>query len=117
VVAGLLVATWARARLPVDSAAAWAWPVAVAVALGPSVYPWYLLWVTPFLFTLPTRSLAVWSVTILATYVMISLEQVRGPWGLPWWLVAAEYGAVPVAAMVVWRSSSARSPTCPIPSA
>jgi hypothetical protein len=123
VAAGLVVATWARARLPVDSAAAWAWPVAAALALGPSVYPWYLLWLTPFLFTPATEPLAVWTVTVLATYVILALERVHGPWGLPWWLVAAEYGAVPLAAMVGLRArvaargmrqpATARSSTCP----
>jgi len=98
--AGLAVATWARVRLHVDSPAAWAWPVAATLALAPSVFPWYLLWVTPFLYTPGTRPLAVWTVTIIPTYVMLALERVHGPWGLPWWLVAAEYGAVPAAALV-----------------
>jgi hypothetical protein len=106
VLAGLLVATWARARLRVDSPAAWAWPIAAALAFAPSVYPWYLLWLTPFLFTPDTRPLAVWTVTILPTYVILFLESIRGPWGLPWWLVAAEYGAVPAAAMVGWKRRS-----------
>jgi len=112
VLAGLLVATWARARLRVDSAAAWAWPVAAALALGPSVYPWYLLWLAPFLFTPATRPLAVWTVTILPTYVILSLERVHGPWGLPWWLVAAEYGAVPLAAIFGLRVGRAPHATC-----
>jgi len=98
--AGLAVASWARVRLRVDSPAAWAWPVAATLALAPSVFPWYLLWVTPFLFTPGTRPLAVWTVTIIATYVILALERVHGPWGLPWWLVAAEYGAVPAAALI-----------------
>ena len=105
VLVGLLVATWARARLGVDSAAAWAWPIATALALAPSVYPWYLLWLTPFLFTAATRPLAVWTVTILATYVVLSIARVHGALGLPWWLVAAEYGAVPAAAMVGLRAT------------
>jgi hypothetical protein len=112
VVSGLLVATWTRARLRVDSAAAWAWPIAAALALAPSVYPWYLLWFTPFLFASATWPLAVWTVTILSTYVVLSLEPVYGPLGLPWWLVAAEYGTVLVAAMPIARRSS-----CPIPPA
>ena len=112
VLAGLLVAIWARARLSVDSAAAWAWPVATAFALAPSVYPWYLLWLTPFLFTPATRPLAVWTVTILPTYVAVYLERVHGTWGLPWWLVAAEYGAVAAAAMVGLRVARVPDATC-----
>jgi hypothetical protein len=122
VLAGLVVAIWARAHLPVDSAAAWAWPVATAVALGPSVYPWYLLWLTPFLFAPATLPLAVWTVTVLATYVILALERLHGPWGLPWWLVAAEYGAVPLTAIVGLVASTRRRPivrssTYPSPSA
>src|SRR5262249_34256690 len=108
--AALAVATWARARLSVESAAAWTWPIAVVLALAPSVYPWYLLWVTPFLFAPSTRPLAVWTVTIIPTYVILALERVHGPWALPWWLVAAEYGAVPAAAIVglrAWRAPHA----------
>jgi hypothetical protein len=109
--AGLVVAGWARARLCVDSAAAWAWPVAVALALAPSVYPWYLLWLTPFLYTPATRPLAVWTVTILPTYLALYLERVHGSWGLPWWLVAAEYGAIPTAAVVGLRLARMPTPT------
>ena len=99
VLAGLAIAAWARTRFP-DDPAAWAWPVATALTLAPSVYPWYLLWLTPFLFGPLTRPLAVWTVAILPTYVALHLEDLHGMWGLPWWLVTAEYGAVIVALAV-----------------
>src|SRR6185312_4519434 len=51
VVAGLAVAMWMRQRWPADEPAAWAWPMAVALVGAPVVYPWYLLYFTPFLFT------------------------------------------------------------------
>jgi hypothetical protein len=73
---------------------------AVQLFIGLSLVP---LWLTPFLYTSATRPLAVWTVTVLATYVILSLERVHGPWGLPWWLVAAEYGAVRAAAMIGLR--------------
>ena len=91
--AGIAVAAWARARFS-DDPAAWAWPVAVTLALAPSVYPWYLLWLTPFLFAPLTRPLAVWTVAIVPTYVALHLEDVHGTLGVPWWVVTAEYGAV-----------------------
>ena len=99
VLAGLAIAAWARTRFP-DDPAAWAWPVATALTLAPSVYPWYLLWLTPFLFGPLTRPLAVWTVAILPTYVALHLEDLHGTLGLPWWLVTAEYGAVIVALAV-----------------
>jgi alpha-1,6-mannosyltransferase len=103
VLAGLVVAAWARRRLP-DDAAAWAWPVAAALAFAPSVYPWYLLWFTPFLFAPGTRPLAVWTVAILPTYVALHLEDARGTWGVPWWVVTAEYGAVVLALAVTLKA-------------
>ena len=60
VLAGLAVAAWMRRRYEADEPAAWAWPMAVALAGAPVVYPWYLLYFTPFLFTrraLPLRRL------------------------------------------------------------
>jgi alpha-1,6-mannosyltransferase len=109
--AGLAVAAWARTRLP-DTIAGWAWPVATALALAPSVYPWYLLWLTPFLFAPMTRPLAVWTVAILPTYVALHLEDVHGTWGVPWWLMTGEYGAVVIATALTvrrvrWRESTA----------
>jgi len=35
----------------------------------------------------------VWTVAILRTYVALHLEEAHGTWGVPWWLVTAEYGA------------------------
>src|SRR5688572_15708683 len=50
-VAGLSVAAWARNRFPVSDPAAWAWPMAIALLGAPVIYPWYLLYLTPFLFS------------------------------------------------------------------
>jgi len=109
--AGLAVAAWARARFPEDPAA-WGWPVATALMLAPSVYPWYLLWLTPFLFGRLTWPLAVWTVAILPTYVALHLEDLHGTWGVPWWLVTAEYGAVIVAlAVTVMARVGLREPS------
>ena len=60
-VAGLATAAWARWKLPMDSPAAWAWPMAVAVACAPVIYPWYLLYFTPFLVSAATLPLTVWT--------------------------------------------------------
>lgn len=110
VLVGFLVAAWARAHLDVGSAAAWTWPVAATLLLAPSVYPWYLLWFTPFLFTPATRPLAVWTVTILATYIVIYLLWVRGRLDVPWWLIGAEYGAVLAAAAAMLHRRAAGAP-------
>ncbi len=104
VAAGLSVAVWARARLPPDSPAAWAWPMATALLAMPAVYPWYLLWVTPFLTTAGTLPLTVWSATILSTYLVWYLVPLGAAWELPTWVLAFEYGTVALAmAWCVWR--------------
>jgi hypothetical protein len=99
---GFAVALWARWHLPADSPEAWAWPAAVMLLFAPTFYPWYLLWITPFLFTPRMLPLAVWTVSSLSIY-----------WLLPGWATTViEYG--PVLAIAVWmwaRSVRARRAT------
>ena len=81
---GFAVAVWAHRHLDLDSPQAWAWPIATTLLFAPAIFPWYLLWVTPFLFTRCTLPLAVWTVSSLSTY-----------WPLPVWAkMMVEYGAV-----------------------
>jgi len=88
VACGFAVAVWARRHRTIDSPAAWAWPPAIALLFAPAVFPWYLLWLTPFLFSPSTLPLAVWSVSALATYTSLPL----------WASGVIEYGAVVIAA-------------------
>lgn len=99
VVLGLSAAFWARRRFPADSPEAWAWPVAATLLFAPTIYPWYLLWLTPFLFSPRALPLALWTVSSLAFY-----------WLLPVWATAVvEYGVVLSAA--AWMLAlSMRSP-------
>jgi hypothetical protein len=92
---GFAVALWARWHLPLDSPEAWAWPVATALLFAPTIYPWYLLWVTPFLFTPGTLPLAVWTVSSLSIY-----------WSLPVWATTlVEFGPVLGVAGWMWAQS------------
>jgi hypothetical protein len=90
VASGLAVALWARWHLALDSPEAWAWPAAVALFLAPAIFPWYLLWLTPFLFTSCTFPLAVWTVGSLSTYSWLS----------PWATTVIEYS--PALAATAW---------------
>ena len=84
-----------------DAPAAWAWPLAAVLFAAPAVYPWYLLWLTPFLTTDATWPLAVWSVSVLVTYLdLIS--------GVPRWAFAFEYGLVLAAAVPLVRRAMPR---------
>jgi alpha-1,6-mannosyltransferase len=99
---GVAVTLWARWHLDLDSPEAWAWPVATTLLFAPTFYPWYLLWITPFLFTTRTLPLAVWTVSSLSIY-----------WPLPVWAaMVIEYGPVlGVAAWMLAQSARARSAT------
>jgi alpha-1,6-mannosyltransferase len=92
---GFAVALWARWHLPPDSPEAWAWPMATTLLFAPTFYPWYLLWVTPFLFTPSTLPLAVWTVSSLSIY-----------WALPdWATTVVEYTPVLGVACWMWTQS------------
>jgi hypothetical protein len=105
VAAGLAAALWARWRLPATDPAAWAWPMAVAIAFAPVIYPWYLLCVTPFLFSAATLPLAAWTVSALSVYEVWDLSRHGGRWITPVWVMAFEFGVVvaAIAALAVWR--------------
>jgi alpha-1,6-mannosyltransferase len=102
---GFAVALWTRWHLPLDSPESWAWPVATTLLFAPAIFPWYLVWVTPFLLTPRTLPLAVWTVSSLAVY-----------WPLPVWeTMVIEY--VPVLGVAGWmwaQSVRARHATSPI---
>jgi hypothetical protein len=101
--AGLAVAIWTRRRLSLASPHAWASPMAAALVCAPLVYPWYLLWLAPFLVAPQTLPLAVWTMSILATYVTWHL--VGLPWAVPIWALVVEYGALLAAVWWAWRRS------------
>jgi alpha-1,6-mannosyltransferase len=102
--AGLGAAAWMRARRPADDPAAWAWPMAVSLAAAPVVYPWYLLYFTPFLFTRATLPLIVWSYSALPVYVVWHLSKQGHRWVVPGPVVWVEYGVV----LIVLLASLAR---------
>lgn len=120
VLLGLGVAAWARWRLDAADPAAWAWPMAVALLCAPVIYPWYLLYLTPFLFTTATLPLLAWTFTVPLAYVVWYYPVYRKPWIVPTAVLAVEYGLVAcaTAAQLVRRRGSSRrapndSPTSP----
>jgi hypothetical protein len=101
--AGLSVATWARWRLTANDPAAWAWPIATAVAFAPVIYPWYLLSLTPFLFSIATLPLTAWTISALSVYEVWDLSRHGGRWITPASVMAFEFGVFILAAAVVFR--------------
>ena len=93
-VVGLGAAIWARLKLEADDPAAWAWPMALALVCAPVVYPWYLLYFTPFLFTRSTLPLIVWTLTALPVYIVWERALHGARWRVPNLLMVVEYGLV-----------------------
>ena len=106
--AGIILAAWMRAVRPANAPEGWAWPMAAAVACAPVIYPWYLLYFTPFLFSRSTLPLVAWTYSVLPVYLVWSVQRYRRPWVVPPWVLAVEYGVLLAAiAVTVVRSRSA----------
>jgi len=104
VLVGLVTATWLRIRraAPEFSADQFAWPMAASLLFAPVVFPWYLLWLLPFLTSASTMLIMVWTVSIIPTYVMWHLRTLGRPWGaLPGWAMLLEYGCVATTAAII----------------
>ena len=107
VLVGLLTAMWMRRKSSEGSLDAFAWPMAASLFCAPVVYPWYLLWLLPFLKSNATAPLMVWTLSILPTYYVWHLRTVGRPWLVPAWILLLEYGSVAaVAAIVIFRRTT-----------
>jgi hypothetical protein len=75
--------------------------MAIAVSCSPVIYPWYLLYLTPFLLTPSTIPLIVWTFTVLPIYYVWEVVRLGGRWGVPTSLMVVEYTLVSCAILVV----------------
>jgi alpha-1,6-mannosyltransferase len=104
VLVGFLTAIWMRIKAPVGSADAFAWPMAASLLCAPMLYPWYLLWLLPFMRSASTVPIIVWTVSIIPTYYVWHLRTLGRPWLVPGWIMLLEYGSVAAAGAIVgWR--------------
>jgi len=101
VLLGLVTAVWLRRKHSKGSSDAWVWPMAASLACAPVLYPWYLLWLVPFLRSASTLPLMVWTVSVLSTYFVWYLHAHGHPWQVPLWITVLEYGPVLTAAAIV----------------
>jgi alpha-1,6-mannosyltransferase len=101
VLVGFLTAIWMTSKVPVWSAEAFAWPMAASLLCAPVVYPWYLLWLLPFLRSASTVPIVIWTVSIIPTYYVWHLRTLGRPWLVPGWIMLLEYGAVAVAGVII----------------
>ncbi len=101
VLIGFLTAIWLRRKSSALSADAFAWPMAASLLCAPVVYPWYLLWLLPFVRSASTLPILIWTVSIIPTYYVWHLRTLGRPWLVPGWIMLLEYGAVVIAAVIV----------------
>jgi hypothetical protein len=102
VLAGLATATWLRRAAPEFSLDLFAWPMAASLLCAPVVFPWYLLWLLPFLTSASTLLINIWTVSIISVYVNWHLRTLGRPWGsLPGWVMLLEYGCVATAGAII----------------
>jgi alpha-1,6-mannosyltransferase len=109
VLVGLLTAIWMRRKSPEGSSDAVAWSMAVSLLCAPVVYPWYLLWLLPFIKSTSTVPLMIWTLSIIPTYYVWHLRVVGRPWLVPGWILLLEYGSVAVAAAIIALRRNTRS--------
>ncbi|MGA7960111.1 MAG: hypothetical protein WCA33_00315, partial [Candidatus Acidiferrales bacterium] len=104
---GVLTAVWMRRKAPAGPPDAFAWPMAATLLCAPVVYPWYLLWLLPFLRSASTVPLLIWTVSIIPTYYVWHLRTLGRPWVVPGWILLLEFGSVAMAgAIVLYRRFS-----------
>jgi alpha-1,6-mannosyltransferase len=109
VLVGFLTAIWMRRKSAEELAEAFAWPMAASLFCAPVIYPWYLLWMLPFLRSTSTLPILVWTLSILPTYYVWHLRAVGRPWLVPDWIMTLEYGSVALAAAIIALRSITRS--------
>lgn len=98
---GLAISVWLRRRHEEYSPDTFAWPMAASLLCAPVVYPWYLLWLLPFVRSVPTVPLMIWTISIIPTYYVWHLRRLGGQWFVPDWIMLLEFGSVAVASGII----------------
>ena len=109
VLVGLLTAFWLRRENSTWNSDAFGWPMAATLLCAPVVYPWYLLWLLPFVRSVSTVPLIIWTVSIIPTYYVWHLRTLGRPWLVPWWIMLIEYGSVTMAGAILLSRKSSQS--------
>jgi hypothetical protein len=92
---------------------AFAWPMAASLMCAPVVFPWYLLWLLPFVRSVSTLPLIIWTASIIPTYIVWHLRTLGRPFVLPGWIMLLEYGAVAITAAIILLRRATRPAASP----
>jgi alpha-1,6-mannosyltransferase len=98
---GLAISVWLRRRHEEYTPDTFAWPMAASLLCAPVVYPWYLLWLLPFVRSVSTVPLMIWTISIIPTYYVWHLRRLGGQWFVPDWIMLLEFGSVAVASGII----------------
>lgn len=114
VLVGIVTAMWMRRTSAGVVSDAFAWPTAASLLCAPVVYPWYMLWLLPFLRSTSTLPILIWTLSIIPTYYVWRLRTLGQPWVVPGWIMLLEYGSVAVAAAIIafLRIRRSAAPQC-----
>jgi alpha-1,6-mannosyltransferase len=83
--------------------------IATALLLAPTLYPWYVAWVVPFLCFYPNRAWILFTGLVMLSYWVWVVSAVGGEWELSWRLYAIEY--VPFYALLLFDARRRRQET------
>ena len=114
VLVGIVTAIWVKRSSEELASDAFAWPMAASLLCAPVAYPWYMLWLLPFLRSTSTLPILIWTLSIIPTYYVWRLRTLGQPWVVPGWIMLLEYGSVAVAAAIIafLRSGDSAPPQC-----
>jgi alpha-1,6-mannosyltransferase len=101
VLVGFLTAIWLRRKSAEGSLDAFVWPMTASLLCAPVVYPWYMLWLLPFIRSTSTVPIMIWTLSIIPTYYVWHLRTLGRPWVVPDWIMMLEYGSVALAAAII----------------
>jgi alpha-1,6-mannosyltransferase len=81
--------------------------VAGVIVLGANVFPWYVLWLVPFLAVTPSVPLIAFTGSVGFAYSFFLSE----PWVIPWWGRLVEVAPLAIAGIAALREAYAWVPT------
>jgi hypothetical protein len=79
--------------------------VAGVIVLAPNVFPWYAVWLVPFLAITPSLPWIAFTGTVAFSYAFF----ISDPWAIPWWARIVELAPLAIAAAVALRRAT---PAC-----
>ncbi len=83
--------------------------IAAVLLLSPTLYPWYVAWIVPFLCMFRNRAWILFTGLVFVSYWVWAVMDQTGEWALPAAVYAAEF--LPFAALALWDTFQPQSRT------